>query len=55
MVNPIGLNKIYSIPKTKSVTHKKTEEASSGSHKNKDAPKKQEKKKRLGGNIDERC
>lgn len=56
MVDPIGLNKIHSIPKTRSTAYKKTEKSKQDPEQDKKGGRdKKEDKKRIGINIDERC
>jgi hypothetical protein len=56
MVDSIGLNKIHSIPKTRSTAYKKTEKSKQDQEQNKKGTKdKREEKKRIGLNVDELC
>jgi hypothetical protein len=55
MVDSVGLNKVYSIPKTRSVAHKKAERSKSDPEREEQTSKKKQEKKRIGGNIDEVC
>ena len=56
MVDSVGLNKINSIPKTKSVAYNKTDKSKRDPDRDKQKSKKNEEdKKRVGTNIDERC
>jgi len=56
MVDSIGLNKIHSIPKTRSTVNKKAEKSKQDSEQNRKGSKEGGKeKKRIGINIDERC
>jgi hypothetical protein len=56
MVDSIGLNKINSIPKTKSVSYKKTKKSKRDSEEDTQNSKgNAEDKKRVGVNVDERC
>lgn len=56
MVNSVGLNKIYSIPKARSIAYKKAEKSKQDSEQNrKDSKDTEEDKKRVGTNIDEQC
>ena len=56
MVDSIGLNKIRSIPKARSIARKKTERSKQDSEQNRKGSKgEKEEKKRIGINIDERC
>jgi len=56
MVDSVGLNKIHSIPKTRSTAYKKTEKSKQDPEQNKKGTKdKEEEKKRIGLNVDELC
>jgi hypothetical protein len=55
VVDSVGLNKINSIPKTRSVKHKTAKKTESGSEKDSQSSKKKKEEKRIGGNIDEVC
>lgn len=56
MVDSVGLNKINSISKTKSISYKKTKKSKRDSEEDKQKSKgNAEDKKRVGINIDERC
>lgn len=56
MVDSIGLNKVYSVPKARSTTYKKTEKSKRDSEQDEKGSKNTKKdKKRVGANIDELC
>lgn len=60
MVDSVGLNKIYSVPKARSTTYKKTEKSNRDSEQDEKGSKNTKKdtekdKKRVGANIDELC
>jgi len=58
MVDSVGLNKIYSVPKARATAYKKTEKSKRDSEQDENGSKDTEKdknKKRVGINIDEQC
>jgi len=56
MVDSVGLNKIYSVPKARATAYKKTEKSKRDSEQDENGSKDTEKnKKRVGVNIDEQC